>query len=114
MLVLKIKDLNCFESLTDSGLSTTEVLSPVDESLEGVEIPFVLREECAWVASLFIQSRHWHPLVVENVKFLAISDHLILFVATSHNVNVPVFELVVSCEGSSRLGDRLQVLDFVG
>lgn len=113
MLVPKIKHLDGSEGLTDLSFWPGEPLGLVNEPLESVEIPLILREECSRVAPFLVQWRHWDPFVIKNVKFFTFFHHLILFVATAHNVDVPVLELIVGREGGSWLGNGLQVLNLV-
>jgi len=114
VLVLKVESLNSFQGLTDFLFCTAEVLIPIDESLECVQISLVLRDECTRVASLFVHGWQWNPLVVEYIEFLTVSHHFIIFVASSNHVNKSVLEFIVSCKRGSTFRNGLQILDLVG
>lgn len=68
----------------------------VHKSLESVQIPPVIGDEGASISSWLIHLWHFLPLMVENIKLLAVGNHLILIVTASHNVNEPVFEVIMS------------------
>ena len=55
-----------------------------------------------------------HPFVIQNVKPFTVSNHLVLLVASTNDINIPVLKLVVRRKGCPCLGDGLEVLNFVG
>ena len=57
---------------------------------------------------------HLVPFVVENIKLFAVGDHGILVIATAHDVDKTVLEVVVGSETCTALADWWKFLNLIG
>lgn len=107
-LILQIKSLDGFQSLTLSGSKLVEL---IDETLEGVEVPFVARNIGSWISAFEIHVRHLMPSLVEDVELFALVYHEFALVGTTQNIDEPVLEIIMRGEGSPTIGNGRQFLD---
>ena len=74
------------------------LVESVDEALESIQIPFILRNDRTRISSGLVHRGKYFPLFTVQIEPFAVCDHPILCIAATNDVDVSVFELVVSCK----------------
>ena len=113
VLVPKVKPFDCVESFTLLEAHWPSSCLGVLESLESIEVPPVSRNESSRISALQIQLRHIDPFLVENIELFTVFDHLVLAVAATNDIHIPVAKIIVSGEGCPAEMDAWHPLNFV-
>ena len=85
----------------------------VKKSLEGVEVSSVFGYQSSRVTSWMIQLWHVYPLILKNVEFFTIRNHLAIFILPTDYVNIPITEVIVCSKGTPALTNAWKFFDRI-
>ena len=113
MLVPKVKSLDGVECLALLEAHWSSSCLGVFESLESVEVAPVRGDESSRISAFHVKFWHFDPFLVVNIELFAVFDHLVLAVATTNDVYIPVTKIVMSSEGCPAETDVWHPLHFL-